>query len=170
MLSAISRRNAVLHCAASSNVSGGTKRVLLRPAIDALAITAIPQAGTAVLSISATAVRMTPPMPRDLPRYPRLVPRDRKKQFMPRGQSADWGKAGQRRPAHGFVNASSCSWFHCLRSLRQWRAVREVTRPSNFACVKAAKFDGRVTSLTARHCRKLRKQWNQLQELAFTNP
>src|SRR6516162_5530883 len=109
MLSAISRRNAVLHCAACSNVRGGTRRVLLRPAIDALAITAIPQVGTAVLSIlsiSATAVRMTPPMPRDPPRYPRLVRRGRKKQFMPRGQPADWGKGRQRRPAHGLVNAN----------------------------------------------------------------
>src|SRR5215813_2685783 len=61
MLSAISRRNAVLHCAACSNVRGGTRRVLVRPAIDALAITAIPQVGTTVLSISATALRMTPP-------------------------------------------------------------------------------------------------------------
>src|SRR6266511_1611376 len=42
-------------------VRGGTKRVLVRPAVDALAITAIPQVGTAALSISATAVRMTPP-------------------------------------------------------------------------------------------------------------
>jgi hypothetical protein len=41
------------------------------------------------LSISATAARMTPPMPRDPPRYPRLVRRGRKKQFMARGQSAD---------------------------------------------------------------------------------
>src|SRR5258708_23732546 len=65
MLSAISRRNAVLHCAASSNVRGGTKRVLVRPGIHALAITAIPQVGTAALSVSAMAVRMTPPMPRD---------------------------------------------------------------------------------------------------------
>src|SRR6266481_6436548 len=65
MLSAISRRNAVLHCAASSNVRGGTKRLLVRPGIDALAITAIPQVGTAALSVSAMAVRMTPPMPRD---------------------------------------------------------------------------------------------------------
>jgi hypothetical protein len=40
----------------------------------------------------------------------------------------------------------------------------------NLAAFTQAKFDGRVTSLTARHCRKLRKQWNQLQELAFTNP
>src|SRR6516225_2139449 len=89
MLSAISRRNAVLHCAASSNVSGGTKRVLVRPAIDALAITAIPQVGIAVLSISAMAVRMIPPMPRGPPRYAGLVRRDRKKQFMPQGQSAE---------------------------------------------------------------------------------
>src|SRR6266436_5540084 len=63
MLSAISRRNAVLHCAASSNVRGGTKRVLVRPGIDALAITAIPQVGTAALSVSAKAVRMAPPTP-----------------------------------------------------------------------------------------------------------
>src|SRR6516165_1377380 len=140
MLSAISRRNAVLHCAASSNVRGGTKRVLLRPAIDALAITAIPQVATAVLSISATAVRMTPPMPRDPPRYPRLVWRERKKQFMPRGQSADWGEGRQRRPAHGLVNASSSSWFHCLRSSRQWHAGRKVTQPSNLARAKLADF------------------------------
>jgi len=110
---------------------------LLRPAIDALAITAIPQAATAVLSISATAVRMTPPMPRDPPRYPRLVRRDRKKQFMPVGQPADWGKGRQRRPAHGLVNANSCPWFHCLRSSRQRRAGREATQPSNLARVKA---------------------------------
>src|SRR5215472_2401918 len=107
MLSAISRRNAVLHCAASSNVRGGTKRVLVRPAIDALAITATPQVETAVLSISATAVRMTPPMPRGPSTYPRLVRRDRKKRFMPRGQSADSGKERQRRSAHGHVNADS---------------------------------------------------------------
>src|ERR1700757_4073945 len=98
MLSAISRRNAVLHCAASSNVRGGTKRVLVRPAIDALAITAIPQVGIAALSISATAVRMTPPMPRHPSTYPRLVRRDRKKQFMPPGQSVDRAKAGSGGP------------------------------------------------------------------------
>src|SRR5262249_56403723 len=85
MLSATSRRNAVLHCAASSNVSGGTKRVLVRPAIDALAITAIPQVGIAALSTSATAVRMTPPMPRHPSTYPRLVRRGRKKQIFPPG-------------------------------------------------------------------------------------
>src|SRR6516225_4754552 len=93
MLSAISRRNAVLHCAASSNVSGGTKRVLVRPAIDALAITAIPQVGIPVLSISAMAVRMIPPMPRGPPRYAGLVRRDRKKQFMPQGRSTELGHA-----------------------------------------------------------------------------
>src|SRR6516225_11956829 len=38
------------------------------------------------------------------------------------------------------------------------------------AALTQAKFDGRVTSLTACHCRKLRKQWNQLHELAFTIP
>src|SRR5256885_15614601 len=82
MLSAISRRNAVLHCAASSNVRGGTKRVLVRPAIDALAITAIPQVGIAALSISATAVRMTPPVPRHPSTYPRLVRRGGEKASM----------------------------------------------------------------------------------------
>src|SRR5262249_27733912 len=92
MLSAISRRNAVLHCAASSYVRGGTRRVLVRPAIDALAITAIPQVGTAQLSISATAVRMTPPMPRDPPRYAGLVRRGREKEFKPHGQSAGVGE------------------------------------------------------------------------------
>src|SRR5215472_16874481 len=100
MLSAISRRNAVLHCAACSNVRGGTKRVLLRRAIDALAITAIPQVAAAVLSISATAVRMPPPMQRDPPRYTGLVQQDRKKQFISRSQYADYRKGRQRRPAH----------------------------------------------------------------------
>ena len=38
----MSRRNAVLYCAASSNVSGGTSLVFVRPGIDAFAITAIP--------------------------------------------------------------------------------------------------------------------------------
>src|SRR5262249_56874201 len=98
MLSAISRRNAVLHCAASSYVRGGTNRVLVRPAIDALAITAIPQVGTAALSISATAVRMTPPMPRDPPRYAGLVWRGRKKQIIPHGHSS---QAGQRAASPG---------------------------------------------------------------------
>src|SRR5262249_60975664 len=98
MLSAISRRNAVLHCAACSKVRGGTRRVLLRPAIDALAITAIPQVGTAVLSISATAARMTPPMPRDPPRYPRLVRRGGEKKIIPRGQAAGLGERGEGRP------------------------------------------------------------------------
>src|SRR5260370_31301711 len=37
--------------------------VLVRPGIDALAITAIPQVGTAALSVSAKAVRMAPPTP-----------------------------------------------------------------------------------------------------------
>src|SRR5262245_38966538 len=98
MLSAISRRNAVLHCAACSNVRGGTKRVLLRPAIDALAIMAIPQIGSALWSISATAVRMTPPTPHDPPLYPRLVQRERKKQFIPVGQSAIAAKGGSGGP------------------------------------------------------------------------
>jgi len=56
-------------------------------------------------------------MPRDPPRYPRLVRRDRKKQPVCR--------LGQRPAAavpHGIVNASSCSWFYCLPSLRQCRA------------------------------------------------
>src|SRR5258707_5179911 len=136
MLSAISRRNAVLHCAASSNVRGGTKRVFVRPAIDALAITAIPQVGIAALSISATAVRMTPPMPREPSTYPRLVRRNRKKRFMPRGQPADWGKARQQRSTHGHVNAGLRTWFHCLCSLRRCRAGKEVTQPSNLARVR----------------------------------
>src|SRR5262245_59654630 len=142
MLSAISRRNAVLHCAACSNVRGGTRRVFVRPAIDALAITAIPQVGTAALSVSATAVRMTPPMPRDPRRYPRLVRRDRKKQFMPRGQSADWGEGRQRHSAHGLVNASSCSWFHCLRSLGQWRALGKWRSHQISLAQKRPKFRG----------------------------
>src|SRR5258708_30328211 len=57
----MSRRNAVLHLAASSNVRGGTKRVFVHPGNDALAITAIPQVGTRPLSMSATAVGMVPP-------------------------------------------------------------------------------------------------------------
>src|SRR5712671_4578705 len=43
MLSAASRRKTVLRVAASSSVRGGTSRVLVLPAIDALAITAIAQ-------------------------------------------------------------------------------------------------------------------------------
>ncbi len=45
-LEAISFRNAVLHCAASSNVRGGESLVFVRPGYDAFAITAIPQTGT----------------------------------------------------------------------------------------------------------------------------
>src|SRR6185295_17007326 len=40
-LSAMSRRKAVLRLAASSGVSGGTRRVLVRPGIEAFAITAM---------------------------------------------------------------------------------------------------------------------------------
>src|SRR5262245_44884068 len=123
MLSAISRRNAVLHCAACSNVRGGTKRVLLRRAIDALAITAIPQVAAAVLSISATAVRMTPPMPRDPPRYPRLVQRDRKKQFMSRGQSADFGKGRQRAAAAARSRTREREFVQLVPLLTQFEAM-----------------------------------------------
>src|ERR1700733_599755 len=42
-LSATSRRNAVLSAAASSKVSGGTRRVLARPGADAFAMKAMPQ-------------------------------------------------------------------------------------------------------------------------------
>src|SRR5262245_22956857 len=140
MLSAISRRNAVLHCAACSNVRGGTKRVLVRPAIDALAITAIPQVGTAVLSVSATAVRMTPPMPRDPHRYPRLVRRGRKKQFMPRGQSAPL----ERRAAAALRSRTREREFvQLVPLLTQCEAMaraREVTQPSNFARAEAAEI------------------------------
>jgi hypothetical protein len=40
----------------------------------------------------------------------------------------------------------------------------------NLAAFTRARFDGCVTSLPARRCLELRKQWNQLHELAFTNP
>src|ERR1700686_2322880 len=46
MLAATSCRKAVLKAAASSKVSGGTSRVLVRPGIDAFAITATPQDGS----------------------------------------------------------------------------------------------------------------------------
>src|SRR5437016_14544155 len=73
MLSATSRGNAVLHRAAWSNVSGGTKRVLVRPGTEALAITAMPQAETEGLSLPRTALRMTTPMPRDTPGGARVL-------------------------------------------------------------------------------------------------
>src|SRR5215471_7280783 len=76
MFSAISRTNAVLHCAACSKVRGGTNRVLVRPGTDALAIAAIPQAGTLALPRSRTALRMTTPIPRDTPSGARLVQRN----------------------------------------------------------------------------------------------
>src|SRR5262249_18988208 len=91
-------------------------------------------------SISATAVRMTPPMPRDPPRYPRLVRRERKKQIMPRGQSADCGKGRQRRAAPRLVDPGSCRLVPRLRSSREWRAGREATQPSNLARAKLADF------------------------------
>src|SRR5215471_6695976 len=72
MLSATSRRKAVLHCAAWSKVSGGTNRVLVRRATEALAITAMPQAGTEALSF-LTALRMTTPLPRETPSGARLA-------------------------------------------------------------------------------------------------
>ena len=62
MFSAISRTNAVLHCAACSKLRGGTKRVLVRPGTDALAIAAIPQTGTLALPRSTTALRMITPI------------------------------------------------------------------------------------------------------------
>src|SRR5213592_408554 len=136
MLSAISRRNAVLHCAASSNVRGGTKRVLVRPAIDALAITAIPQVGIAALSISATAVRMTPPVPRHPSTYLGWCGGIGKSNSCRLASVLIGGKGRQRRSAHGHVNAPLRTWFHCLRSLRQYRAGREVTQPSNLARVR----------------------------------
>src|SRR5215470_2505541 len=54
ILSATSRRKAVLNCAASSEVSGGTSLVLLRPGIEAFAMTAMAQ------GLSATIVPMSP--------------------------------------------------------------------------------------------------------------
>src|SRR4029077_5225281 len=62
MFSAISRTNAVLHCAACSKLRGGTKRVLVRSGTDALAIAAIPQAGTLALPRSTMALRMITPI------------------------------------------------------------------------------------------------------------
>src|SRR6516225_1128189 len=47
-VSAASRRNAVFNRAASSGLSGGTSRVLTRPGIDALAITATAHVGAAL--------------------------------------------------------------------------------------------------------------------------
>jgi hypothetical protein len=61
MLLPTSSRKAVLHRAASSKVRGGTKRVLLRPAIEAFAMTPIPQVEMTGVLLRATVVRMTMP-------------------------------------------------------------------------------------------------------------
>src|SRR5215471_10765613 len=139
MLSAISRRNAVLHCAACSNVRGGTKRVLVRPAIDALAITAIPQVGTAVLSISATAVRMTPPC--------------RATRHVILGWCGGVGKSNSCRGARLPIGARAVAALPSRRREREFvqlvplltqceatARAREVTQPSNFARAEAAEI------------------------------
>src|SRR4051812_4760058 len=69
MLSATSRRNAVLQAAASSNVNGGTRRVFVRPGLDALAITAIPQAGIEARSLLGTVVRISSQTSRPIRRW-----------------------------------------------------------------------------------------------------
>src|SRR5512133_2800633 len=112
MLAATSRRNAVLHRAASSNVRGGTKRVFVRLAIDALAMTAIPQA--AELPLCGACVRMTSPRLRDEPSDVRLGRRDNKERFIAGGQSCGCGNEMRRSCAHTFVNASCCRLFRCL--------------------------------------------------------
>jgi len=71
---------------------------------------------------------------------------------MPPGQCVDWGKGRQRRSAHGHVNAPLRAWFHCLRSLMQYRAAQEATQPSNLARVRRPNFR-RCRRLKARHCR-----------------
>ena len=60
----MSCRNAVLSAAASSKVSGGTKRVLVRPGAEALAMMAMPQVSP-VVDLVAEPIRtghtMSPP-------------------------------------------------------------------------------------------------------------
>src|SRR5688572_14600054 len=59
MFSAISRRNTLLHAAASSNVSGGTSLVLVRPGWEAFAMTAMPQPAVSALSLERTTLGMS---------------------------------------------------------------------------------------------------------------
>src|SRR5262245_60545399 len=73
MLSLTSRRNAVLQCAASSHVNGGTRRVFVCPGRDALAMMAIPQAGIEAFSPGATAVPVTMPPSADHARVMRRI-------------------------------------------------------------------------------------------------
>src|SRR5262249_18800958 len=123
MFSAMSRTNAVLHCAACSKVRGGTNRVLVSPGTDALAIAAIPQAGTLALPRSRTALRMTTPIPRDTPSGARLVQRNSQQRFAPHRQPAVSRQARRRRPAHPFVPAKSRNHFYCLVRSRGRRAA-----------------------------------------------
>src|SRR5712691_11629186 len=87
MLSAISRRNAVLNCPASSNDSGGTRRVLVLPGADAFAITAIPQAGIVVRSARGTAIGMASPEFPDKIRGAHFSPRANRRRFISCGES-----------------------------------------------------------------------------------
>src|SRR5262245_36072468 len=90
MLSATSRRKAVLQAAASSKVSGGTRRVLVRPGAEALAITAIPQAGIEARSLGRTVVRISSQTSRPIRRCStRLLAQrpDKRKRFPPSDQS-----------------------------------------------------------------------------------
>src|SRR5262245_2313193 len=105
MLSAMSPRNAVLQRAASSKVSGGTRRVLVRPGIEAFAITAIPQVGIDVFSLRAVAVRMAAPTACDKPGDARLVRRNKRERFKRHGESFVYGKTTRLRRFHGAVSA-----------------------------------------------------------------
>src|SRR5262249_27344293 len=131
MFSAISRTNAVLHCAACSKVKGGTNRVLVRPGTDALAIAAIPQAGTLALP---TALRMTTPIPRDTPSGARLVQRNSQQRFAPHRQPTGSRQARRRRSAHVSVSASSRDHFYCLGRLRERRAAANLLTGGALPC------------------------------------
>src|SRR5262249_57504323 len=73
----------------------------------------------------------------DARRYGGLVGRDRKKQFMPRGQSADWS---QRAAAALRSRTREREFVQLVPLLTQCEAMargREVTQPSNLACAEA---------------------------------
>src|SRR5215475_12560581 len=127
MFSAISRTNAVLHCAACSKLRGGTKRVLVRPGTDALAIAAILQAGTLALPRSTTALRITTPIPRDTPAvfgWCSGIHNNDLRRMAAYASRPEW----RRRSAHTFVSASLHDHFYCLGASRGRRAAQNRPR------------------------------------------
>src|SRR5262245_7004510 len=132
MLSAISRRNAVLQRGASSDVSGGTSRVLLSRVIEALATHANRQVGIDEASLRPSAVRMAAPTAGDKPGDARLVRWNKRERFMSRGQSFVYGKVTLLRRFHGAVNATSSGFPALARQAHDFQRMK-VTSSSNLA-------------------------------------